>query len=280
MNKIDHEEFDNYLDGNSDLSRTYAKLSKEEPSPDLDNVILERATHDINNPNNVTKIKKSFFSSRLDSPLAMAAVIVLCVSLVLLVPQDEILLETSDEMIPESLPMMTDETDQAIHQQADQIMSKTRPATAIETSKPDVMRRAREEPFSEKKELQKEAQMEEPRVNERRMSAPAATPESQSEMKQKAQQDQFEDDAKISSGVAPLEAVEMETGVAKRQLAKDSITSDQVSPESLSRKIKLLIQQDKVEEARSAYQRFMELFPEQPLDEWFTDQEMSLWLDR
>ena len=288
MNKIDHEEFENYLEGDSDLSRAYAKLSKEEPSSDLDSVILEQARRDINNesniPGNVTKIKKSLFSSRLDSPLAMAAVIVLCVSLVLLVPQDEILLEPTSEIIPESLPVMTDESDQAIHQQADKIMSKTRPAAAIETSKPDVMGRAREESFSEKKELLKETPKEEAlinesRVKERSMPEPASAPEYRSDMKQKARQDQMEDAAEISSGIAPMEAVEMETGVAKRQLMKDSITSDKASPEVLSKQIKSLIQQDKIEEARSVYQQFVELFPDQPLYKWFTDQDISL-LDR
>ena len=281
MNKIDHEEFDNYLQGDSDLCRAYAKLSEEEPSSDLDNVILEQARHDVKNiPDNVSKIKKSLFTSRLDSPLAMAAVIVLCVSLVLLVPQDEILLETSDEMIPESLPVITDEADQFIQQEPEQkTINKISPAAAIETSKPDVMARDREESFSEKKELLIEAPMEEAEINEsrvkERMSEPASAPAYQSDMKQKVQQDQLEDDAEISSGMALPEVVEMEAGVAKRQLTKDSITSDQASPEDLSKHIKLLIQQDKIEEARLVYQRFMELFPEQPLTEWFTDQEMS-----
>ena len=290
MNKIDREEFDNYLQRDSDLSRAYAKLSKEEPSSDLDHVILEQAREDINNDsnnhNNVTKIKKSLFTSRLDSPLAMAAVIVLCVSLVLFVQQDEILLETSDEMIQESLPVITDEADQFIHQQSEQkTINKISPAAAIETSKPDVMARSREESFSEKKELLKEAPMEEAEINEtrvreRRMSEPASAPVYQSETKQKVQQDQLNDAAEISSGMASPEVVEMEAEVAKRQSANDSVTADQDSPEILSKQIKLLIQQDKIGKARSAYQQFMELFPEQPLTEWFTDQEMSLLLDR
>ena len=291
MNKIDHEEFDNYLQGDSDLSRAYAKLSKEESSSDLDNIILEQARHGVNGDNIVTKIKRSFFSSRLDSPLAMAAVIVLCVSLVLLVPQDEILLEPTDEMIPESLPVITDEADQFIQQQSEQkTINKISPATAIETSKPDVMARSREESFSEKKELQKEAPMEEAEINEalinesrvkeRRMPEPASAPVYHSEMKQKVQQDQLNDDAEISSGMASPEVVEMEAEVAKRQSPKDSGISDQASPERLSKKIKLLIQQDKIEEARSAYQQFIELFPEQLREEWFTDQEMSLLLNR
>ncbi len=286
MNKIDQEEFDNYLQGDSDLSRAYGKLSEEEPTSDLDNVILEQARNDIKNiPDNVTKIKKSLLTSRLDSPLAMAAVVVLCVSLVLLVPQDEILLETSDEMIPESLPVITDEADQFIQQQTEQkTINKISPAAAIETSKPDVMARSREESFSEKKELLKtepikEAEINESRVKER-MSEPASAPAYQSDMKQKVQQDRLEDDSEISSGMAPLEAVEMEAGVAKRQLANDSITSDQASPEALSKQIKSLIQQDKIEEARSVYQGFIELFPKQQFSEWFTDQEMSLLLDR
>ena len=291
MNKIDQKEFDNYLQGDSDLSRAYAKLSKEQPSSDLDKVILEQARNDVKNiPDNVTKIKKSLFTSRLDSPLAMAAVVVLCVSLVLLVPQDEILLETSDEMIPESLPVITDEADQFIQQQPEQkTINKISPAAAIETSKPDVMVRAREELFSEKKELLKEAPIEESEINETRisesrvkersMSEPASAPEYQSDMKQKVQQDQLGDDAEISSGMAPLEAVEMEVGVAKRQLANGSITSDQDSPEALSKYIKLLIQQDKIEGARSVYHQLIELFPEQPLEEWFTERELLL-LDR
>ncbi len=285
MNKIDHEEFDNYLQGDSDLSRAYAKLSEEEPSSDLDNVILEQARHENNNSNNVTKIKKSLFTSRLDSPLAMAAVIVLCVSLVLLVPQDEILLETSDEMISESLPVITDEADQFIQQQIEQkTINKISPAAAIETPKPDVMARAREESFSEKKELLEEAPMEEAQINESRvkersMSEPAA-PEYRSDLKQKVQQDRLEDNAEISSDMAPLEVVEMEAGVAKRQLTNDSITSNKDSPEALSKQIKSLIQQDKIEEARSVYQELIELFPKLQLSEWFTDQELSLLLDR
>lgn len=281
MNKIDHEEFDDYLKGDSDLSRAYAKLSKEKPTSDLDNVILEQARRDVENiPDNVTKIKKSLFSRRLDSPMAMAAVIVLCVSLVLLVRQDEILLENTGEITSESLPAMADEADQILHQQSEQKeINKISPAAAIETSKPDVLGRAREESFSAKKELQ----MEEPRATERRMSAPASAPVNQSEMKQKVQkvqQDQLEDDAEISSGVVPMEAIEMEAEVTKRQLMNDSITSDQASPEALSKQIKLLIQQEKIKEARTVYQQFIDLFPVQTPAEWFSDAEMSLLLER
>ncbi len=291
MNKIDHEEFDNYLEGGSDLSHAYAKLNKEQPSSDLDNVILEQARSDVKNiPDNVTKIKKSLFSSRLDSPLAMAAVVVLCVSLVLLAPQNMMEEETGETM-PESLPMITDEADQFIQQEAEQkTFSKISPAAANETLKPDVMVRSREESFSEKKELLKEApmveaainetQISESRVKERRIPKPASAPVYQSDMKQKVQQSRLEDDSEISSGIAPLETVEMEAGVAKRQSANDSITSDQASPESLPKKIKLLIQQDKIEDARSAYQQFIELFPERQLEEWFTDQEISVLLKR
>ncbi len=277
MNKIDHEKFENYLDGDSDLSRAYAKLSKEQPSSVLDNVILEQARRDVENiPDNVTKIKKSFFSSRLDSPLAMAAVIVLCVSLVLLSPQD--ILEEAGETIPESLPVNTGEADQDYEVQTEQkTFSKISPAAAIETSKPDVMARAREESFSEKKEILKEATRVNASIsNDEIISSPAPAPEYQSEMKQKVQQDQLEDASGISSGMLPPEVVEMEARVAKRQSENDSITLDQDSLKALYNQINLLIQQGKIEEAKSEYQRFMELFPEQSLDEWFTDQDRSL----
>ena len=289
MNKIDHEEFENYLEGGSDLSRAYGKLSKEEPSSDLDNVILEQSRYDVKNiPDNVSKIKKSLFTSRLDSPLAMAAVIVLCVSLVLLVPQDEILLEPTDEMIPESLPVITDEADQFIQQQSEQKkINKISPAAAIETSKPDVMARNREESFSEKKELLKAAPMEEAEINEtqisesrvkeRRMPEPASAPAYQSEMKQKVQQDHLEDAAEISSGAVPDESVELEAGAVER---RDSIVPKIPSPEVLSKNIKLLIKKGKIERARSVYQQFIKLYSELPLAEWFTDQEISVLLKR
>jgi len=290
MNKLDHEEFKIYLEGDSNLSRDYAKLSKEEPSSDLDNVILEHARNEIKNksninPDNVTQIKITFFSRRLDSPLAMAAVIVLCISLVLLAQQN-MLEEEVGEAIPESLPMTTDEADQIIQQESEQkTINRLSPAAASETSKPDVMVRARKESFSEKKELQKRAPMEEAQFNEaqiseERISAPASTPVYQYEKKQKTRQGQLKDDAGISSGVAPQGMLKMETEQAKRQLRNDSILADQTSPEALSKQIKLLIQQDKIEEAKVLYQQFIELFPEQPPGEWFRRSEISLLLER
>ena len=286
MNKPDQKEFDIYLEGNSDLSRAYAKLDKEEPSPDLNKVVLEHAKSDITNNK-----KTSRFSFRLDSPLAMAAVIILCVSLVLLVPQDEILLEPADEIIPESLPVITGQDDQFIHQRTEQkTINKINSATAVETPKPDLIVRDREASFAGKKELQTEITNEAAKINEAQisetrtkgtiMSAPATDPEFQSEVKRQARRDSREEEADISSGVAPLEMVEKEAGVAERQSANDSITTEQVSPEALSNQIKLLIQQDKIEKARSLYQRFIKLYPDQPQSEWFSDQEITLLLNR
>jgi len=150
--------------------------------------------------------------------------------------------------------------------------------------------RDREASFAGKKELQTEITNEAAKINEAQisetrtkgtiMSAPATDPEFQSEVKRQARRDSREEEADISSGVAPLEMVEKEAGVAERQSANDSITTEQVSPEALSNQIKLLIQQDKIEKARSLYQRFIKLYPDQPQSEWFSDQEITLLLNR
>lgn len=85
MSERDDREFDDYLRGGSRLSDAYREARAEEPSADVDEVLLERSRRELRlGP----KVAWSPFTRSWSLPLALAAVLVVSVSVTLLMYQE------------------------------------------------------------------------------------------------------------------------------------------------------------------------------------------------
>jgi len=85
-NEQNDKELNDYLDGNSDVSKTYRASNSSEPSSSLDDAILLAAKEAIENTER--KIKPSFHKSRWTVPISIAAMVTLSVSLVVTMQQE------------------------------------------------------------------------------------------------------------------------------------------------------------------------------------------------
>lgn len=93
-NEQDDKELNDYLDGNSGLSKSYRASSLNEPPSSLDDAILSAAKEAVENT--AQKEKPIFHKSRWTLPVSIAAMVTLSVSLVVTIQQ-----ETGQSLISE-----------------------------------------------------------------------------------------------------------------------------------------------------------------------------------
>lgn len=88
-NEQNDKELNDYLNGDSDLSKAYRASYKKKPSPHLDDAILSAAKEAVNVSNNTKqKIKPKFHKAPWVKPLSVAAIVTLSVSLVVTMQQE------------------------------------------------------------------------------------------------------------------------------------------------------------------------------------------------
>lgn len=258
MSKLEHKEFENYLQGDSELSQIYTGLKSLEPSADLDFDILKQSKSAVKSRYGFSKL---LLTSNLDSPLAMAAVVFLCVSLVLVYSINEPNLQ--DENIPSeplfetvAKPQLNTESSVSEFEQ-DIYIEEVVPAASRSVKRSDTNKL---DSLSMKKE-----KLEMSRLGG--VSQPESPVESPAYM-------ELEDEI-----LADGEAVEMKDELQKqtsRRLPENVSRLESKSSEALVKNIKLLINNNKIDIARSEYQNFLKVFPEQDLSKWLTDQEIAL----
>jgi hypothetical protein len=88
-NEQNDKELNDYLNGDSDVSKAYRASNKVEPSAELDNAILSAAKEAVDVSNNVEqKTKPRFHKSPWVKPVSVAALVTLSVSLVVTMQQE------------------------------------------------------------------------------------------------------------------------------------------------------------------------------------------------
>jgi len=85
--KQDEQNLDEYLQGDSALSRAYGAEQKTQVPEHLDKIILSAANEAVR-PKQPLKVAYSPFARRWYVPVSMAAVLMLCVSLVFTIYKD------------------------------------------------------------------------------------------------------------------------------------------------------------------------------------------------
>lgn len=85
MSREDDKLLEEYLQGESDLSRLYQMHSDEKPPHELDNAILEAAWHSVRRK---PRIAYSPFTANWMVPASLAAVLLISVSLVVMMPDE------------------------------------------------------------------------------------------------------------------------------------------------------------------------------------------------
>lgn len=113
VDKKDDQALNEYLRGDSDLSRQYRAVQKDMPPEHLDNAIRAAARKSAGTR---PRLLPSFMQ-QWGRPLKYAAVIVICVSLVMAIYDEEghMILTDSDRTLPDTAPLKTgDKSDQSL----------------------------------------------------------------------------------------------------------------------------------------------------------------------
>ncbi|GEM_PF-3671076 len=238
MDQNDNKEFESYLKGDSCLSRAYAQLEKPEPSTQVEATILEEARHAVRKDQ-----RKGvwFFSSRLDSPLGLAAVIMLCVSVVLLLSQQQ--------------GMEEDVIDSGLEHLKEDKPSRDSSIPYAEAEKNTLLREGKLKTDSgDMTETRKRAMS--PAIStsvpERHRQTSIIAPENVSVQG-------FETAKEISTVASGNDAV-----------------ADYSSPDKLVSAIREMIGRGRLDDAKKLYHRFLKQFPDQPVSEWFSVEERAL----
>lgn len=239
MSELHHKEFENYLAGEHELSRLYSQREKPAPSAELDTKIMAEALAAQKKTAVNQIVKRRWWMAGLDSPLALAAIVMLCASLVLLYSnQQEI---TVDSDIPQSV-ISKDESyprDQN-EKRLDSIIQERNAASHII-----------------KKEI-KEA--ERTTVTREHVISPAVSDD---------RQKQTEDiELEVSSEALPASGM-----VFKRD---NSEQLEDKSQEEMVADIKHLISEGQNEQARLALRQFITTYPDAQLTDWFSDKELAV----
>lgn len=247
MSSTEDKELDNYLQGGSDLSQAYSELA-DEPVPDgLDNQILAAAK---TSQETSTPVKPRLAGRSLDSPFAMAAVLFLCVSLVLVFSTHE---QSYDE-IPsptESIP----------------IDSSAAEAPALEQ---DTFSNVGVEQVSPEPLMPSEG------VTATVADDPAVS--SQQEVKQKTA-------ARSKSSVVIADKEMLEISVEaddisrlpeEKTLKKETnALADSITIDKSAANIVRLLNANNVSQAQQAFQTFVKHYPDVNLTDWFTEQQLN-----
>lgn len=87
-NDQNDKEINDYLNGNSDVSKAYRASNKTEPSSHLDHAILSAAKAAVNTSTKTQKTKPKFHKAPWVKPVSIAAMVTLSVSLVVTMQQE------------------------------------------------------------------------------------------------------------------------------------------------------------------------------------------------
>jgi hypothetical protein len=205
-NDQNDKELNDYLNGNSDVSKAYRASNTEKPPAHLDDAILSAAQEAINISKDKQNSKQKFHKSPWVKPISIAAMITLSVSLVVTMQQDagrplisetEVEMFDSVELLEEKLmPQTVDAEDGAsvldeveMKQNKDERLDATEPATlgAIKESR---VKRTLEAPMEKMREraakkvlLKEKAQIQTETVEKDVFAGGRATPSAAAEMK-------------------------------------------------------------------------------------------------
>ena len=239
MSDLDHKEFEEYMSGEHELSRLYSQIEKLTPSAEMDMKILAGAQTALKKTAAFRIVKRRWWMAGLDSPMALAAIVMLCASLVLLYSNQQEM--TIDSDIPQRV-VQEGESDLSDK-------SEKRTETLIQERKAPSLSIKKEINVPESAELTEPA-----------LSPPAVS----GDLQQQTQDNEPDAISKIlpSSGRA-----------FKREESKQL---NERSLEAMITDIKRLITEGQTEEARLAFRQFILIYPDAQITDWFSEQELSV----
>lgn len=246
------ELLEEYLRGDSSIGSAYSQLDPVEPSATLDQNVMELAKADLEKTR--SRPRSPLWGSRLDSPFALAAVVVLCASLVLIFSQQEELTDVSD--IPA-----------------------------------DVQIRSAPEEFSAEREFEQDDMSGQPSTKVQRQMAPASEDIMMDNTDSATMMQEAEESAPISSSIIEMKneqkSAERQTGIdqsfklnkkmEQRSLQEGASLKGKISSDILLiNTIKQLISKGNLKKAREQFKNLKEQIPDLHLEDFFTDHEISV----
>lgn len=251
MNKLEHKDFEDYLSGNSGVSKSYSKLKPEEAPIELDRLILDESLSQVSKKQIIRPLS---FMTRLDSPLAMAAVLVLCVSLVLVFSVNE--RTFYDERINTESSTASQGAFQENNSPADSAMESSE--ISLDESIAPVAS------ITEDSAKQKTSDAQFKKENSQARSIPAASPTEDYSFESLADS---ELEADIAVDTSSLESKAKTTGIARKSV---------IGAGAIVEEIKSLIADNHLEQARTEYNQFLNLYPKLDISDWFSEDELNL----
>jgi len=257
----DDRELDDYLRGGSPLSAAYREARGEEPSADLDEVLLEKARREMHlGP----KVAWSPFTRSWSLPLALAAVLVVSVTVTL------VMHEQTGEPLPvpakraAEIPAATPELPLA-KEKALAPPPAVRPGLAPAEAPERVRAPAAPVPFPAEKSAPAPREQRAPAAGARIPSAAESVPTPGAERPAAAPALQDAPEAqRLEQKAADSPALRAKPETAKGQLAKDTdLGSD---PEVWVRRIETLRKEGRHAEADTLLAEFRKRFPAYPVD--------------
>jgi len=232
------DELEHYLKGGSKLSRAWREAADEEPNADLDEVIIEAARREVHRG---PKVAYSPFSRSWGVPLALAAVLVVSVTVTLVMHEDAI----------EPLPVPVDGPPAA-------------PAPAAEAQSPKAPAvPKREEPRAPEPALKEHVR---PDSREREATPRQAAPAPFAGQALKPPAESAARKQALPSAPATPQQEKDAAAAATRAKVEDAGRVQEMAPEEWLARIEELRRQGKQTEADALLAEFKKRFPDYPLD--------------
>lgn len=239
MSDLDHKEFEDYMSGQHELSRLYSQRGKSTPTAELNIKIMAEAQTALKKTASIQIVKRRWWMAGLDSPMALAAIVMLCASLVLLFSiQREMTIDSEipQRVVPEGESYLSDKTE-------------NRSETIIQERKAPSLSIIKEIKVPERAEL----------------TEPALSPSAVSDDIQQQAHD---------NGLDAISEALPASGMAFKR--DESKQLNDKSLEAMITDIKRLITDGQTEEARLALRQFILTYPDAKLTDWLSEQELSV----